>query len=365
MRRRGLAACVVAIAFAASLACATGCGRGQDASAKGAPSSSASSAPSASASKPAPPPPPAFAGTFDGHPLRFAHGLARPLPSGELALLLTTEPLACDAPSEALSSLDRVELHVSPGPDAKFFAGGPIGVETRVAAWKTGAHGLLPPRAVRLEIAPFAAKAGERMRGTLAVDHVERDDVSGATRAFRAEGPFDVTLCPGEYDKLAGDRADAPATALTGKFDKSVFKARSAIAIARRDEATGVDYLAEIIFYDRPDTTCAGHTEWRHKLDFLTLEAISGASSKAPLPPGPQPARAFYWTASKTDVYAKERHPLGDSPTATRAWIKLDALSFEHEAPISGVVVASAPPGTKPEQTGKFEGAFTGIVCRR
>jgi hypothetical protein len=317
-----------------------------------------SAAPSASA-----PVAPAFAGRFGDHSIRLAHGLARALPSGELAVVLTSEPRDCSA---SLDDADAVELRVSPGPGARFFAGSAIGVEVRVALAKSGLFDVVPPRLATLTLAPVVARAGEHVRGALAIDALFRDDVTGATRAVRAEGPFDVAICPGDaFDRLVAERTDAPETALAGRFDKNEFKARSAVAIARHDALNGVDYVSEIVFYDRAEMTCEWHAETRRMLEYLTLEAISGAASRAPAPGVPQPARAYYWTPSKTDVYSKERHPLGESSTAARAWVKLDAISFEDKAPISGVVVVASPPGSKPEQTGRFEGAFTGIVCRR
>jgi hypothetical protein len=316
---------------------------------------------------------PAFAGTFDGNRRRFGHGLARALPSGEIAIALTTEPLACDAAANALDTpgapnggLDAITLRVSPGPNAKYFAGAAIGVEARVALASARRWDTLPPRLVRLTLSPLAGKPGEHVRGTLALDALTRDDATGATRSYRAQGPFDVALCPGEFfDRLVGERADAPATALAGHLDKSVLKARSAIAIARHDALNGMDYLAEIIFYDRGEMSCDWHTDMRRQLEYLTIDQLSGVSSRAPAPGVPQPARPFFWTASKTDVYSKERHTFGDAPLAARAWFQLDTVSFDDGAPISGVVVAGSPAAARADQNGRFEGAFTGIVCRR
>lgn len=363
-----------------------GCGRGHpdaqgaaiaSASTSASTNASASARASSSAGAAEPPRGPAFAGSFDGNRRRFAYGLARALPSGELSIALTTEPLACDAaagaldaassgPSAPSAGFDAITLRVSPGPNAKFFAGAPIGVEARVALGTARAWDTLPPRLVRLTLAPLAGKPGEHVRGTLALDALTRNDATGATRSYRAQGPFDVTLCPGEFfDRLVGERADAPATALAGRLDKSVLKARSAIAIARHDALNGMDYLAEIIFYDRGEMSCDWHTDMRRQLEYLTIDLLSGVSSRAPAPGAPQPARPSFWTASKTDVYSKERHTFGDAPLAARAWFQLDTVAFEDGAPISGVVVAGSPAGARADQSGRFEGAFTGIVCRR
>jgi hypothetical protein len=263
--------------------------------------------------------------------IELRHGKVQPstLIRDEIEIRLTDVPGPCGdgfkPPWTALAV-----IRVPPGPGGRFFADGrPFG--TDVSAGEVMGRGVFSgysSSAVRVTLAPFVARAGEKLRGTLEV----RD----------ASGSFEAELCPGDYGKLAALPADAPTTPLAGTVAGRAFTAARAFV---RVEEHSADYqqVQSLDVFDDPSASCATTRDRA-----VVSVGFGGASTEVTLLGSPQPG-GFVATIDPT------------TRANGAAWVQLDELRLEPGGKVRGTLVAATKPGAKPVV--QFGGTFVAEVC--
>ena len=196
-----------------------------------------------------------------------------------------------------------VFVTVPPGPAGRFYAGAPFG--TKVSGGEVGGPGDIfgyAPQAMRLTLEPFTLRAGETIRGTLAM--------SAGAGAFAAE------VCPGDYSPLAALPADAPAAPVSGTVANQPFVAKRAVITVDKQSET-YRQIGQLVLFATPAGSCEtarDHVANDRGAPAIAIMDIGGASSTVALVGSPQPA-AFVVRPDTEDRGA--------------AWVQLEELVLE------------------------------------